>query len=139
MSYLHSLVIKSIAPIDGEHLSVEEAEDLRLSSWTGSITKVRLISLNSLNEIQFLIDLCPGMQYLQIDDTHEMDLEPLVRFILIKNGEYLPNLFFICLGSPKSNFSLLEKLDRMVGHEQLRRDYAIQEIQEKIYLRWTVQ
>ena len=138
LPYLQSLVVKSIAPIQEGDLSLEDTETLRLLSQTRPITKVRLISVTSLSEMEFLIDLCSGMHYLQIDDMHDIDLEVFLRFIIMKSIEYLPNLFFMCFGSPKSNECWLEQLDKMIGVEQLLQDYAIQQIQEKIYLRWTV-
>ena len=138
LPHLHSLVVKSFASIQERHLSIEETVTLRLLSQKKSIRKVQLVNVKCLSEIQFLIELCPGMQYLQIDDADEIDLECFVPFILMKNVKYLPNLFFVCFGCPKSKVGLLDKLNRMIGLEQLRRDYFIEQIQERIYLRWTV-
>ena len=138
LPHLRSLVVHSIAPIQERRLSGEESRTLRIVSKRRSISNVRLISVTRLREIRFLIDLCPGMHCLQIDDMNDIDLSVFVRFILMKNVQCLPNLFSICFGSAMSNVGWLKKLDKMIGIEQRRRDYAIEQIQEKIYLRWTV-
>ena len=122
----------------GQNLSPEETTTLRLVAQRKSITKVRLIDVDCLSRIQFLIDLGPSMQYLQIDNTNDIDLQCFVRFILMKNSKYLPSLFFLSFGCSQAIIDVQTKLDKMVAFEQVRRDYAIQKIDEKIYLRWTV-
>ena len=87
--------------------------------------------------VNFLINLCSGTQYLQIDNTNDLDLECFVRFILMKNIKYLPSLVSLSFGCPQSNIDLLTKLNKMIAFEQLRRDYTIEQIDQKIYLRWT--
>ena len=138
LPHLHSLVVKSLGSMRKRHLSLETTRTLRFISQRKSITKVRLIDVDCLSAIQFLIDLCSGMQYLQIDNTNDLDLECFVRFILMKNIKYLPSLVSLSFGCPKSNIDLLTKLAKMIAFEQLRRDYTIEQIDEKIYLRWTV-
>ena len=135
---LHSLVVESLASMQKRHLSVEETRAFRMVSQKKSISKVRLVNVDCLSEIQFLLDLCSGVQYLQIDHLNDLDLASFVRLILMKNVKYLPNLFFVCFGCPPSNNDLLQKLDRMIRFEQLRQDYTIEQIQENIYLRWTL-
>ena len=138
LPHLHSLVVKSLGSMLKRHLSLEETRTLRLVAQRKSITKVRLINVDCLSKIQFLIDLCSGMQYLQIDNTNDLDLECFVRFILMKNIKYLPSLVFLSFGCPQSDIDLLTKLDKMIAFEQLRRDYTIEQIDQNIHLRWTV-
>ena len=135
---LHSLVVESLDSMQKRHLSVEETRAFRMVSQKKSISKVRLVHADCLSKIQFLLDLCSGVQYLQIDQPNDIDLACFVRFILMKNVKYLPNLFFVCFGCPPSNNDLLQNLNNMIDVEQLRRDYTIEQIKENIYLRWTI-
>ena len=138
LPHLHSLVVKSLASMQQRHLSVEGTRIVGLISQKKSISQVRLMNVVTLSEIQFLLDLCSGVQYLQIDHLNDLDLASFVRFILMKNVQDLPNLFFVCFGCPPSNNDLLQNLNNMIDVEQLRRDYTIEQIQENIYLRWTI-
>ena len=138
LPHLISLVVKSLSSLFKRDVSPEEKTTLRLVVQRKSITKVRLIEVDCLSEIHFLMHLCPSMQYFQIDNINDIDLQCVIRSILITSMKCFPSLFFLSFGCPKSKIAFLTRLDTMIAFEQLCSDYTIEQIEEKIYLRWTV-
>jgi hypothetical protein len=133
---LHSLVVSSLAMIHPRCLSVEEARTLRLVSNNNKITKVNLQRMNDLAQVQFLFDLCPRIEYLEVNCINDVFPEKFVRFILMKNTKYIPNLSSLCLEISLTNEDIVEKLKKMIDLEQLRQNYTIKQIDNRIYLRW---
>ena len=134
---LDSFAVSSLTWMNDRYLSVEEASTFRLLSARQSVKRVQVRHLHDLSELQFILELCRTLQYLQIDDTADIDLECLLRFILMKDVKYIPNLSSICLGTRKLDENFAGRLDRMIHFERLRQDYCIKQIDGKIYLRWS--
>lgn len=104
------------------------------------IIKVSINKMTDIGEIQLVIDLCPRMKYLEIDNINEMDLILLLRFILtqkIKNCiRYLDTLY---LHGRNLDNDMIEKLRRINNFEGLPMDYVIDCLQDTIILNWKPQ
>jgi len=135
---LDSLVVSSLAMLKPRCLSVEETRTLRLISNDNKITKVKLHRTNDLAEIQFLLDLCYRVEYLEVDCANGVSPERFLRFILMKNIKYIPNLSSLCFEISQTEEDIVDKLKKMIDFEQLRHNYAIKQIKNRIYLRWNL-
>jgi hypothetical protein len=133
---LESMRVLSLLLLKPRCLSVEEVNTFRLVSNNNKITKVNIQWTTDLAQIQFLIDLCPSMHYLEINCSVNIDLKSLVRFILMKDLKYIPCLCRLCLHIPKDNHRMVEELQEMINFERLRRDYTIKHVGDSIYLSW---
>ncbi len=131
---LDSLKVYSLSLLKPRCLFKEEVEILRLVSKKNNITKVNLARINELAEVQFLIDLCPRMQYIEVDCSNEIDIKLLVRFILMKTIRCISHLCTLCLSGKEANNGMVEQLQEMINLEQLLHHYTIMYIDEKIYI-----
>jgi hypothetical protein len=133
---LTSLRVCSLSLTKPQCLSVEQTNTLRFVSNNNKITKVNIQCVTDLAQIQFLIDLCQCMQYLEIGCSSDVDFKSVVRFILMKDLRYIPHLRLLCLCSQKADDKMVEELQEMITFERLQRDYIIKRIGDKIYLQW---
>jgi hypothetical protein len=133
---LDSMRILSLLLLQPRCLTVEEVNTFRLVSNNNKITKVNIQWTTDLAQIQFLIDLCRSMRYLEITCSVNVDLKVLIRFILIKDLKYIPHLCILCLHIPKETHRMVEELQEMINFERLRRDYTIKHLRDTIYLSW---
>ncbi|CAF1365215.1 unnamed protein product [Adineta steineri] len=87
-----------------------------------------------LEKIQFFIDLCPHMKYLQVKCEHTFNIESILRYILLKNNT---KFNFFCLWVPITNDIMIKQLQIMINHEKLLiQHYEIKRTTDKIYLQW---
>ncbi|CAF5059390.1 unnamed protein product [Rotaria sp. Silwood1] len=133
---LDSLQISSISLSHWRYLSVDEVE-LDSISKKSRITKVCLDKMFTIEEINFLIEICPHMTYLKVNFINNIDTELFVRFILtemIRKSNYQLRLlsFHVAAASDET----IEKLIKMIDYEKLLLNYKIQRIFENIYLQW---
>jgi hypothetical protein len=135
---LDSLVVLSLAMMEPRCLSVEEVRALRLISNNSKITKVNLQRMSDLAPVQFLIDLCPRLQYLEVDCVTGVHPECFVRYILMKNTRYIPHLCSLCFRISKTKEDMIEKLTQMIDREQLHHNYIMKQRNDKIYLQWSL-
>ncbi|CAF3032480.1 unnamed protein product [Rotaria sp. Silwood2] len=132
---LDSLIISSLAMIQPRYLSVEETRIFRLLSNNNKITKVNLKQMNDLEQVQFLLDLCPRMEYFEVDCTNDLLPEKFLRFILMKNFKYIVNLSLLCLKVSRTNIDIMKKFKNIIEFEQLCQKYTLKQIDSRIYLR----
>jgi len=135
---LDLLVVSSLAMLKPRCLSVEKTRTLRFISNNNKITKVKLHRTNELAEIQFLLGLCCRVEYLEMDCANGVPPEGFIRFILMKNIKYIPNLSSLCFEISQTEEDIVDKLKKMIDFEQLCHNYAIKQIKNRIYLRWNL-
>jgi hypothetical protein len=133
---LHSLIVTYLAMVDPRCLLVEEATTLRFVSQNNKITRVNLQQMNDLAQVQFLLELCPRIEYLEVDCTNVVYPEDVIRFILMKNIKYIPNLSSLCLKIRPTKTDLVYHLKRMIDFEQLHQNYTIQQTENSIHFQW---
>jgi hypothetical protein len=115
-------------------------ETALIQSWSDNnkITKLELrscIEKPDLEKIQFFIDLCTQMKYLQVKCENILNIESILRYILLKNiGKF--NLFYLWV--PITSDSMIRQLQAIINLEKLIHNYKITRTSEKIYLQWTL-
>jgi hypothetical protein len=101
---------------------------------TGNITKVCLEQLNSVNDIDFLMTLCPAMIYFKVDHIENITTEFYLRFILKKiDHRSLRSLSF---NHPTADDQLVKHLENMIINENLLVNYSIKRLFNQISLQW---
>jgi len=132
---LNSLGIFSLSFFKLKYSTPEETVLIQSWSDNNKITKLELrsfIEKPDLEKIQFFIDLCTQMKYLQVKCENIFNIESILRYVLLKNiGKF--NLF--CLWVPITSDSMIRQLQTI---EKLIHNYKITRTSEKIYLQWTL-
>ncbi len=99
-----------------------------------NISKVNLEQINEFEEVQFLINLCPHLQYFQVGCSDKVDLKSLVRSILMKTTQTITELRTLCLNVEQPNDEMIKELQDLIHHGQWCQNYTIMYINEKIYI-----
>ncbi|CAF3828207.1 unnamed protein product, partial [Rotaria sp. Silwood1] len=81
---LDSLKVSSLSLKQSKCLSTNETELISLTSNKNQITKIYLEKVTDIEEIYYLLELCPRMIYLQIDSINNIGIESFIRNILIR-------------------------------------------------------
>jgi len=93
--------------------------------------------MNQIQEIYFLMILCPYMTYLTVDYSNDMNIQTFLRTIFNKinyNWNNHPRSLFMHV--PKIDDQMIRELDKMIRYEKLLLDYTIERVIDKIYLQW---
>jgi hypothetical protein len=137
LSTLDSLKISSLSISQPRSLSIEERSILRTISSTIRITKVNLEKMNNIEEIYFLLELCPHLIYLKVDNIRNMDMKSFVRFILVKlMTKYFHPLRLLCFHVRAADDQTIKQLNKMIDEEKLLFDYKIKRVLDFFYLQW---
>jgi hypothetical protein len=131
-SQLDSLKISSL--LLSRTLSDFERTIISEISSINRITKVNLGEMNDIEEVYFLIELCPHMIYLRVDDLHKMDMDLFLRLILKKMITKCPRLLSFHVRA--ADDQMIEQINKMIADEKLLIDYTIKRVLDFIYLQW---
>jgi hypothetical protein len=91
---------------------------------------------NRQKKILLKLRFAGTLQYFQIDIPEDMDIEMLIRFILIKSSTYIPQLCSLCVSIPNANDEIVHQLQKMIESEKLLTNYMIKRICNNILLKW---
>ena len=89
------------------------------------IEKVRIGKVNGLNEFDFFNDLCPQMEYLEIDVGNNIQLDLLLRTILKENEKPNHHLNSLYFNIREANDNIIENLRTIINTENLLSDYSL--------------
>jgi hypothetical protein len=131
---LNSLEISSLPQFQLNDLSSNDSEMVLSVSIVNKITKVKLNKMDETEQIHFLFDLFPHMQYFEVSCKTEDDLDSLVRSIIMNNITYIHDLKCLCICVPNADEKMVENLKIMVN--KTFSNYTIQRQKDKIYLKW---
>ncbi|CAF1515247.1 unnamed protein product, partial [Adineta steineri] len=88
-------------------------QNIRVVSNKNVITKVYLENINGIEEVYFLMKLCPRIKFLKINLVNEINYELYLKNILTKikqnSNKYLRSL---CLYNPMADNKMVEKLKK---------------------------
>ncbi|CAM2720835.1 unnamed protein product [Rotaria socialis] len=132
---LRVLIILSLLLKDLKYSNLKKTTNFHLASTQNQITKINLKDINSLNELEILLDLCPHIEYLEVNSNNTVPPETIVRFILIEKAKSISNLSLICLQIPLENVDIVNKLKNILEIEQSFYNVTIKQNSDKIYLR----
>jgi hypothetical protein len=136
---INSLKVSSLPMLQLSNLSVKDTIDHLAVSTKNKITKVKLDKITEMEQIHFLINLCPRMQYFEMDCMTSMNLEMVMTSVLKQWTTYMPNLSFLCFIIPNANEKMIQNLSKTIDFETLLGNYTIQRVGDKIFLRWKSQ
>lgn len=129
---LDSLQIYSLSLSKPRSFSTEERETFRLISKTNRITKINIERIAELAEVQFIMDLCPHVQYLEVCCSNNIDIPSLVRFVSMKIHRSFSHLSVLRMHGKRVNGRMVRTLAEMIGQEQLLQKYRINFREEKM-------
>ena len=92
--------------------SLKQTQDFLSVSMNNKITKVKLMEFAEDEFIRFWIDLCPNMNYLEIDCQNESDIERIVK--LIRN--YSCQLKSLCFNISTVDEKPTKHLRKIIDH-----------------------
>jgi len=136
LPYLNSLSV-SCLPLLELNNSTNKSSKFNSVSNNNNIKKINLEKMIAFEQIQFLIDLCPHIEYLQVGCTSNFNSEMFKRFVLIKNNmKKIVKLYLLCLDISTADEKMIEKFQTMIDLERLISDYSIKRVLNKIYFQW---
>jgi hypothetical protein len=93
--------------------------------------------MKDIDEIVFLMDLCPHLIYLRVDNINNMNMESFVRIILLKmKTQHQSKLQLLCFHVRAADDQTIKQLNKMIDDEKLLIDYTIKRVLDFIYLQW---
>ena len=133
---LDSLKISSLQLTLPDSCGVNLAEMCLLTSINNKITKVCHENTTDMGQVEFLLVLCLCMQHFQIHVSKTMDLDALLRLILIKTVTSVPQLRSLCLCIPDPHDGITRQLQNTIESERLLSNHLIKRSGDKIVLKW---
>jgi hypothetical protein len=134
---LDSVKILSLSLSQPRSLSDFERTSMSHLSSTNRITKVNLGTIDDLEEVYFLIELCPHMVYLRVDDLNKMNVQLFVRFILMKlmvKPSHRLQLFSFRVRA--ADDQTIQQLNQIIDDKKLLFNYTITRVLDFIDLQW---
>ena len=133
---LDSLKLSSFPFLQLSCLSAENTQKLLLVSTANKITKMSFEGMHDFEQVYFVLFLCLRIQYLEVRCTKYTNLDILLRFILMKNCNFIPYLSSLCLYVPNADDKLVYKLQKFTDFEKLLNEYTIKRFGDNIQLHW---
>ncbi len=115
---------------------LSEEDDSYLFSTIDNLIKVNLGRINEFRDVEFLLTLCPNMDYFEVDCSEEIDMKLLARCILTKTNQNISQLRTVCLNEQKPSDGMIKELEDLIHHEELLQNYTIRCIDKKIYIQF---
>ncbi|CAF1198987.1 unnamed protein product [Rotaria sordida] len=101
------------------------------------IKKVYMEKTQAIQEIYFLLNICPHMEFLNVESMNGMTIELFVRDILNKiNKDHHKDLRLLCIYVSKLDDQIIKRLNKMIDNEKILSNYTIHHELDNIYLQW---
>lgn len=140
LSELNSLKISSLSLTDVKRLCAEKSKIIQAVAYHNKITRLHIDKISDFGEIQFLITLCPSMEYLETSFTDEITLELFVPFILTKQTNHcITRLSTLCVNVQNGNDQMIRDLYKTIEFAKQWCNYTIKRIGNQIYMQWNIQ
>ncbi|CAM4847145.1 unnamed protein product [Rotaria magnacalcarata] len=97
------------------------------------IKKVYIENMQTIEEIYFLLYICPHMEFLNLQCLHGTTIELFLRDILNKINK---DLRLLCIYVSKVDDNMIKRLSTMIDNEKLLSNYTIHRELNNIYLQW---
>ena len=134
---LQTLTIESLSLDQSKPFSPEELHKFSRTKNTGKMTKVSLQRLNSVNDIDFLMALCPAITHLKVVYINNMTIGFYFRFMLKKiDRDGHRSLRSLSFFHPTADDQLVKNLEKMITNEHLLDNYSIKRVSNEIRLQW---
>ncbi|CAF3255429.1 unnamed protein product [Rotaria sp. Silwood2] len=88
-------------------------------------------------KIYFLLNVCPHMEFLNVECINGMTIELFLRDILNKiNLDHHKELRLLCIYVSKADDNMIKTFKKMIDKEKLLLNYTIHHELNNIYLQW---
>lgn len=134
LPHLESLELTSLPRITYRLSSVEDTRTFLLVSVTNHIKKIKLDTISDERKIEFLIDLCPRMQYLEMNMMSNAGLTSLIKLIFNHQIRNIPDLCFLCLNVPNADDDTISYISNTIKLAAQVDNYCFKIIDNKILL-----
>ncbi|CAF1237296.1 unnamed protein product [Adineta ricciae] len=141
---LTSLEVAAVPKVESNSLSFEESETALLISIKNKIMKIKIGQIRCMEDINFLINLCPRVKYLEVQYTTDENLEHLLGFISVNIRTCTVYLDCLAVCTSAAKEKIINKIHGIIEFERLFntegafRDYVIQSTDERILLKWNL-
>ncbi|CAF3773086.1 unnamed protein product [Rotaria sordida] len=132
-----TLKIFSLSILQQGDLTDDEIEFLCILLPKNQIRKICFGNIEDKDELYMLLLICSRINHLQIQCINYMHAELLTELILTEiKGVSNSLLRFLCFSIPEAHDEMIEKLEIMIDRKNLRFDFIIKHVMDKIYLQW---
>ncbi|CAF1148202.1 unnamed protein product [Adineta steineri] len=100
------------------------------------VTKVKLGQVTEEEEIEFFINLCPQIEYLEVHCMSNTDVPLLMKFISMNRMTRIPNLCYLCFDFRMADENLVRTLAKIIDSDTVIGNYTIQRSGNKISVYW---
>jgi len=137
LQYLVSIKISDSPLFQRMDLSTRDKIILNAFLKSNKITKITLRNVTTYEQIDFIFNHFPRIQYFELQKVRSTDLKSVVRYILrnIKNN----NIFHpmtICVFCDDGKYDRVEKLHQMIDSKNLLKNYTIHRRYDRFYVQW---
>lgn len=133
---IESLEASALSKSQSKLLTIEDKKKYLIVSVNNKITKVKLNNVTDEADIEFIINLCRHMKYLDLDCISNTDVRRLLSCILKNQIKRIPNLCCLCLNIPGANENMIHIITKIIQLETFIDDYDIRRQGNKILLQW---
>ncbi|CAF1332431.1 unnamed protein product [Rotaria sordida] len=134
---VNTLKIYSLSILQQGKLSEEELEFLYFLSNKNQIRKICFENMKEMDELYMLSLICSHVNHLQINCVDYVHVALLTRVILTQIKSVSNSLLrLLCFCIQEIHDDMIEKLENMIYVENLRFDFMIKHVMDKIYLQW---
>ncbi|CAF3905770.1 unnamed protein product, partial [Adineta steineri] len=118
-------------------LSIEDIKNNLPVSAINKITQVKLgqVTEDDEEEIEFFINLCPHIEYLEVECMSDTDVPLLMKFIMNQRIR-IPKLCYLCFINPIADDNMVRSLAMTIDSETVNDNYTIQRSGDKISVHW---
>ncbi|CAF1413885.1 unnamed protein product [Rotaria sordida] len=132
-----TLKIYSLSVLQQGDLSDDEIEFLCIRLPKNQIKKICFDNMKDMNEVYMLTLICSRINHLQIKCINYMHAQLLTGLILTEIKNVSNSLLrLLCFSIPEAHDEMIEKLEKMIDDKNLRFDFTIKHVMDKIYLQW---
>ena len=136
LTHLESIELKSLLLMRQTNFSPEEENLLNTLPRINKVIRVTILLATELIQVQFIINLCPRVQQLEIHCTNAIDITMLAQLILTKNCRAIPHLTSLRLWIPNISSRRVNRLLQMVTSIKESSGYTIKHLVDQIWITW---
>ncbi|CAF2103335.1 unnamed protein product [Rotaria magnacalcarata] len=134
---VNTLKISSLSISQSESLFNEDIEFLDFLSNEKQITKICFKNMKDMNQIQMLALICSHVSHLEINCINYKHAELLTGLILTQIQSVSNSLLrLLCFRIREAHDDMILELEKMIDTENLRFDFTIKHLMDKIYIQW---
>ncbi|CAF1167279.1 unnamed protein product [Rotaria sordida] len=136
LSQIITLKVHSILTDGTTEITFEEFHIFCSMKEKSKITKVYLKQIDNIEQLDFIFELCPYMEYFKVGFINLLDIQLFFHTIFnnIKYNNHHPNS--LCLNIPTADDKILEDIKETIKYENLSPPFIIKRVLDNVYLKW---